>query len=312
MRVCLGNTIDSVLYILNSSIIMGCFATMSPDSDDKSKLNTSDEGISKTADAALVLNQLKGNNDSASNASSPENMDEEPVSSSSPAAEDDTPPDNEEIRRKLEEEDADQRIREQLANAKVWEEKQKAIEKERERQRKEIERQIESESRKKSVGKWKRNIGIGAAVILVIIIAAALTFTVQPNLPATHDSFPYVSTYNVRIPQAEPVDFGGIPVTVSGTGDKVIVSISGGLGTEIGVGDSITLSSPKKMVIQIFGVTLFESDYQIVATFRGYVPVTSQNDFAVAVMTTRPVPEWAVGVIMPDGVDVTPISADDL
>ena len=291
---------------------MGCFTTMSPESDDKSKLNPFGEGISKTADAALVLNQLKGNIKSADNASSLENTDEKTVSSSASTVEDDTPPDNEEIRRKLEEEDADQKIREQLANAKVWEEKQKAIDKERERQRKEIERQIEAESRKKSFGRWKRNVGIGAAVVLVIIIAAALTFSVQPNLVASHDSFPYVSAYNVRIPQAEPVDFAGIPVTVSGTGDKVIVSISGGLGTEIGVGDSITLSSPKKMVIRIFGMTLFESDYQIVATFRGYVPATSQNDFAVAVMTTRPVPEWAIGVIMPDGVYVTPISADEL
>ena len=93
--------------------------------------------------------------------------------------------------------------------------------------------------------------------------------------------------------------------------NPLIVSISGGLGTEIGVGDKITLSSPKRMVIQIFGVTLFDSDYQIVSKFRGYVPATSQNDFTVALMTTRPVPEWAIGVIMPDGVDVNPISGDD-
>jgi len=58
----------------------------------------------------------------------------------------------------------------------------------------------------------------------------------------------------VRIPQGEPVDFSGIPVTVSGSGNRVIVSVSGGLGTEIGVGDKITISSPKRMVIRIFGV----------------------------------------------------------
>ena len=291
---------------------MGCFATMSQDSDDKSILNPSEERVRQPADAVTVLNQLRGKEKSTADESSPDNASEEPVSSTAPEGGDENPPDTEEIRRKLEEEDTDQKIREQLANAKVWEEKQEAIEKERERQRKEIEREMEAENRKKSVGKWKRDVGIGAAVIIVIIVAAAFTFSVQPNLPATQDSFPYVSTYNVRIPQAEPVDFAGIPVTVSGTGDKVIVSISGGMGTEIGVGDSITLSSPKRMVIRIFGITLFESDYQIVATFRGYVPATSQNDFAVAVMTTRPVPEWAVGVIMPDGVDVTPISADEL
>ncbi|WFN34427.1 hypothetical protein L1S32_11390 [Methanogenium sp. S4BF] len=296
---------------------------MSPEPDDRTIHDASEEGIRKKADASVVLTQLRGNKTRENTVS--ENPDgENGRGEEGPSLHTDevlrpadiTPdnemlPDTDEIRRKLEDEDADRKIREQLASAQVWEEKQKAIENERERQRKEIEREIEADSRKKAIGKWKRNAVIGAVLLILIIAAAALTFSVQPNLPATQDSFPYVSSYNVRIPQGEPVNFAGIPVTVSGTGDKVIVSISGGMGTEIGIGDKITLSSPKRMVIRIFGVTLFESDYQIVAKFRGYVPVTSQNDFIVAVMTTRPVPEWAVGVILPDGVDITPVGGED-
>lgn len=293
---------------------------MSPDSHDRTISDASDEGAHGKADASVVLSQLRGkmnpeNDDTESSVSSApsgeRNIAGEPPTPADTNIRDEIPPDADEIRRKLEDEDADRKIREQLASAKVWEEKQKAIEHERERQRKEIEREIEADSRKKAVWKWKRNAVISVALFLLIIAAAVLTFSIQPNLPATQDSFPYVSSYNVRIPQGEPVDFAGIPVTVSGSGDKVIVSISGGLGTEVGIGDKITLSSPKRMVIRIFGITLFESDYQIVAKFRGYVPATSQNDFIVAVMTTRPVPEWAVKVILPKGVDVTPVSGED-
>ncbi|MDE4908710.1 hypothetical protein L0665_08840 [Methanogenium marinum] len=287
---------------------------MSLDSDDTGIPDRSEDGARRKADASVVLNQLRGNTarEKGDSGYPGEHINsEEIMPPADTAPRDEIPPDTDEIRRKLENDDADQKIRDQLANAQVWEEKQKAIEQERARQRTEIEREIEADTRKQSVGRWKR-IGIVSGVILILIIAAAaLTFSVQPNLPATQDSFPYVSSYNVRIPQGEPVEFAGIPVTVSGSGDKVIVSISGGLGTEIGVGDKITLSSPKRMVIQIFGVTLFDSDYQIVAKFRGYVPATSQNDFTVALLTTRPVPEWAIGVIMPDGVDVNPISGDD-
>ncbi len=286
---------------------------MSLDSDDTTIPERSQDGAPRKGDASVVLNQLRGNTARERGDSEypdDSNIDEMPQPAES-VSRDVIPPDTEEIRRKLEDDDADRKIREQLAGAQVWEEKQKAIEEERGRQRREIEREIEADSRKKYVGKWKRNAIIGSAIIIIIVAAAILTFSVQPNLQATQDSFPYVSSYNVRIPQGEPVDFSGIPVTVSGSGDKVIVSISGGLGTEIGVGDKITLSSPKRMVIRIFGITLFDSDYQIVAKFRGYVSATSQNDFAVAVMTTRPVPEWAIGVIMPDGVDVNPISGED-
>ena len=287
---------------------------MSLDSDDTSIPERPEDSARRKADASVVLKQLRENmvreNGGSEYPGDYRNAEEIP-----PPADmmprDDIPPDTDEIRRKLENDDADQKIRDQLASAQVWEEKQEVIELERDRQRREIEREIEADTRKQSVGRWKRNTIVGIVILIVIIAAAALTFSVQPNLPATQDSFPYVSSYNVRIPQGEPVDFAGIPVTVSGSGDKVIVSISGGLGTEIGVGDKITLSSPKRMVIQIFGVTLFDSDYQIVAKFRGYVPATSQNDFTVALMTTRPVPEWAIGVIMPDGVDVNPISGDD-
>lgn len=286
---------------------------MSVGSDEKTMPDTSVKDASQKIDASVVLNQLRGSSlhNTMQHQSSVNNKIAETISATADVPPgNEIPPDSDEIRRKLEDEDADKKIREQLVNARVWEEKQKAIERERVRQRKEIEREIEDETRNKAAKRWKRNAGIGAAIILIVIVAAVFTFSVQPNLPATGDSFPYVSSYNVRIPQAEQVEFAGIPVTVSGTGDKVIVSISSGLGTEISVGEKITLSSPKRMVIRIFGLTLFESDYQIVATFRGYVPSTNQNDFAVSVMTARSVPEWAVGVIMPKGVDATPVSGE--
>ncbi len=294
---------------------------MSPEPDDKNISDASKEATRRKVDASVVVNQLRGKKAKGDeDAKPPEAGDRRDEISSAQADEvvtltdvappDDMLPDTNEIRRKLENEDADQKIRDQLASAQKWEENQKIIKQEREIQRKEIEREIEADSRKKTVDKWKRNAIIGVVILILIGAAAVLTFSIQPNLPATQDSFPYMSSYNVRVAQGEPINFAGVPMTISGSGDRVIISISGNLGTEIGVGDKITLSSPKRMVIRIFGVTLFESDYQIVAKFRGYVPQTSQNDFTVAVMTTQPVPEWVIGMIMPDGADVIPVSGD--
>ena len=295
---------------------------MSPEPEDRIISGASGEGNRRKADASVVLNQLRGiktpENEETTSADKIDKRDE--ISSDQPvkvvpsavmSSRDEVPLNTDEIRRKLNNEDADRKIREQLASAQKWEEKQKIIAHEREVQKKEIEREIEIDSRKKLVGKWKRNAVIGVVLLILIITAGMLTFSIKPNLPATHDSFPYVSSYNVRVAQGEPVNFAGVPMTVSGSGEKVIVSMSGGIGTEIAVGDKITLSTPKRMVIRVYGVTLFESDYQVVAKFLGYVQATSQNDFTVAVMTTRPVPEWAVGIIMPDGVDIIPVSGDD-
>ncbi len=295
---------------------------MSPEPDDKIIVDASEEGTPGEVDASVVLSQSQGeetpeNGDATSPGTEPGSDEtstlqpDEEVMLADISPRDEILPNADEIRRKLEDEEADQKIRDQLASARKWEEEQKIIAREREIQRKKIEDEIEADSRKNTVGKWKRNTIIGVAILILIIAAAVLTFSIQPNLPAQQDSFPYVSSYNVRVAQGEPIDFAGVPVTVSGSGDKVIVSMGGGLGTEIAVGEKITLSSPKRMAIRIFGVTLFESDYQIVAKFRGYVSVTSQNDFTVAVMTTRPVPEWAVRIIMPDGVDIIPVSGED-
>lgn len=286
---------------------------MCADFNDKPMPDTPTHEILQNGNARVVRDQLRGTIMGGETASSPVDDTDAavvspPGSSPPPDDKDNDLPDTDAIRRRLEDEGADQKIQKQLAHAAAWEEEQDAIRQERIRQRKEIEREIEAETRQKSSRRWKRNAGIGAGILVVIVVAAFLSFSVQPNLVAETDSFPFQSSYTVRIPQAESVDFAGVPVTVSGAGDKAIVSIGGGLGTEVSVGETITLSSPRRMVIRIFGIPLFETDYQVFATFRGYVPATRQNDFAVSVATSRPIPEWAVCVIMPDGVDVTPVS----
>lgn len=301
---------NSILNMGNCPIFIGCFEKMCADSDENRMPVPPVHALLQNGSARVVRDQLRGTiTRGDTTPPSAKNTDAASIpSQNGPPAPDDDLPDTDAIRRRLEDEGADRKIREQLAHAAAWEEEQDAIRQERIRQRKEIEREIEAESRQKSARRWKRNAGIGAGILVVVVVAAFLSFSVEPNLVAETDSFPFQSSYTVRIPQAEPVDFAGVPVTVSGTGDKVIVSIRGGLGTEVRVGEAFTLTSPRRMAIRIFGVPLFETDYQVFATFRGYVPATGQNEFAVSVATSRPVPEWVVDVIMPDGVDVTPVN----
>ncbi len=219
-------------------------------------------------------------------------------------------PADDELTRRLEDAGADDEIRRRLDSAHAWEEKQEAEKREKELQREEIEKEYEQRRKEECRGKWKRNTMIAGAIVVVILVAALLSFSVTMNLPSSAESFPFISTYDVRMPQGTPVEFANIPVTVSGTGEKVIVSISGGLGTELQVGDQITFSEPRRVNIRIFGITLLETDYQVVAEFRGYIPQTQQNDFYVAVMTSQPIPGWAVDAILPDNVEAYPVNAD--
>jgi hypothetical protein len=219
-------------------------------------------------------------------------------------------PADDELTRRLEDAGADDEIRRRLESAHAWEEKQEAEKREKELQREEIEKEYEQRQKEERRGKWKRNTMIAGAIIVVILVAAVLSFSVTMNLPSSAETFPFISTYDVRMPQGTPVEFANIPVTVSGTGEKVIVSISGGLGTELNVGDQITFSEPRRVNIRILGITLLETDYQVVAEFRGYIPQTQQNDFYVAVMTSQPIPGWAVGAILPDNVEAYPVNAD--
>jgi len=217
---------------------------------------------------------------------------------------------DDELTRRLEDARADEEIRRRLDNVREWEEKQEAEKREKELARGEIEKEFEQRRKEERRGKWKRNAMVAGGIIVVVLVVAVLSFSVTMNLPSSADSFPFISTYDVRMPQGTPVEFANIPVTVSGTGEKVIVSINGGLGTELKVGDQITFSEPRRVNIRIFGITLLETDYQVVAEFRGYIPQTRQNDFYVAVMTTDALPGWAVDAILPDNVEVYPVNAE--
>ncbi|MBT8508882.1 hypothetical protein AZH53_10750 [Methanomicrobiaceae archaeon CYW5] len=216
----------------------------------------------------------------------------------------------EDLTRRLEDASADEEIRRRLDSVREWEEKEEAAKQEKDLQRKEIEREYEQRRKDERHGKWKRNAMVVGGLLVIVLVAALLSFSVSMNLPSTAESFPFISTYDVRMPQGTPVEFANIPVTVSGTGEKVIVSIAGGLGTELQVGDQITFSDPRRVNIRIFGITLLETDYQVIAEFRGYIPQTQQNDFYVAVMTTDPLPGWAVDVILPDNVEAYPVNAE--
>lgn len=214
------------------------------------------------------------------------------------------------LTRRLEDASADEEIRRRLDGVREWEEKEEAAKQEKDLQRKEIEDEYEMRRKEERRGKWKRNAIVAGVLLVIVLVAAVLSFSVSMNLPSSAESFPFISTYDVRMPQGTPVEFANIPVTVSGTGEKVIVSIAGGLGTELQVGDQITFSDPRRVNIRIFGITLLETDYQVIAEFRGYIPQTRQNDFYVAVMTTDPLPGWAVDVILPDNVEAYPVNAE--
>ena len=140
---------------------------MSPEPEDRIISGASGEGNRRKADASVVLNQLRGiktpENEETTSADKIDKRDE--ISSDQPvkvvpsavmSSRDEVPLNTDEIRRKLNNEDADRKIREQLASAQKWEEKQKIIAHERDVQKKRLNERLKLTIGKNCFEKWKR------------------------------------------------------------------------------------------------------------------------------------------------------------
>ena len=75
----------------------------------------------------------------------------------------------------------------------------------------------------------------------------------------------------------------------------LFVSMSGGIGTGSLLAIKILFLHQNGMVIRVYRRDSLEVDYQVVAKFEVMSRRSSQNDFTVAVMTTRPVPNGRFG-----------------
>ncbi|UUX93638.1 hypothetical protein [Methanoplanus endosymbiosus] len=183
------------------------------------------------------------------------------------------------------------------------EERKKA---EEEKKRKEIEKEILKKQKEegRKAGHTGRNILI-VVVLIVAVLAAGYISLISGNdhLEAYGYPLSYSAQYDVRLPDNTNLDFAGVPVTAISSGDSAILMIDNVRRT-MALGESATYPA-KHITISMFGMALFDSDYQITATYRGVV--TNKDDFLIIAKTSAPVPSWMVGIFKPGSVDITPV-----
>ena len=181
------------------------------------------------------------------------------------------------------------------------EEERKRLEEERKRAQieKEVRAQQKAEAPKKGHG---GKIALGIIIILVLIVAGGYVSLITGNTVLDAYGYPlsYTGTYDVLIPDSQKIDFGPIPVQAISSGNAATLSINNDRRT-ISLGESTTFPA-KHVIITMFGMPIYDADYEVTATYIGVV--TNRDDFKVVLKTSQAIPGWLISVMKPSGVDI--------
>jgi len=146
------------------------------------------------------------------------------------------------------------------------------------------------------------------ALILILVIggvvaAALLTLEITSDQPVAGPViYPYTATYQASLPDGERIRVGSLDILAMQTGDRIALRI-GSHREEMHQGEIRDIGS-HVFSIRVFGVPVFETGYQVSATWTGIQE--DQDLFRVVLQTTRQVPEWLMNLIIHDPITVTP------
>lgn len=188
------------------------------------------------------------------------------------------------------------------------EERQKIIDEER--QRVKNEQKLQEEAVKTYKKEHKKGFGFFKALLVLLVLVAVvfaggyLTFSAYGNQNPWGDSYPYVATYDVLLPDSSEVFFGNVPVLAVSSGNDVTLKI-GNERQILSIGTPVEFQ-PAHMTVKTYGITLRESDYHLTITYRGLVE--NRLDFLVSARTSAPpMSSWMTGLIVPSQATVRPV-----
>lgn len=188
------------------------------------------------------------------------------------------------------------------------EEKKKIIEEERLRVEKEEKMKAEAvaaykKEHKKPFG-FVKILLVFIVIIGVVIAAGYLTFEVIGNQNAWGDSYPYVATYDVLLPDSSEVFFGNVAVLAVSSGNDVTLKI-GNERQILSIGTPVDYA-PGHMTVKMYGTPIRESDYRMTITYRGLVE--NRLDFLITVRTSEPpMATWMRDLFVPSQATVRPV-----
>lgn len=147
-----------------------------------------------------------------------------------------------------------------------------------------------------------------AVAILIVVIggitaAALLTLNITPDQPASEDvTYPYTTNFLASLPDGESVRVGSLDILALQTVDRMALRI-GDHREEMQLGETRQIGG-RVFSIRVLGITVFETGYQLRATWTGVEG--NRAIFRIVLRTSRQVPDWLMGRVLPAAIEATP------
>jgi hypothetical protein len=143
---------------------------------------------------------------------------------------------------------------------------------------------------------------IAIAVVLAIAIVAVLSFSVSIGTSSGNATYPYTVSYDVVLPNAEPVQIGNITLVAIPYPDHVSLSVDK-VPYDIGLNETREISA-KHATVSMLGIPLLSFDFTLEAKYLG---MEGQDaSFSLSVRTSEQIPKFMIDRLLPAAVRARP------
>ncbi len=143
---------------------------------------------------------------------------------------------------------------------------------------------------------------VAIAVVLAIAIVAVLSFSVSIGTSAGNATYPYTVSYDVLLPNAEPVQIGNITLVAIPYPDHVSLSVDK-VPYDISLNETRQISA-KHATVSMLGIPLLSFDFTLEAKYLG---MQGQDaNFSLAVRTSEQIPKFMIDRLLPPSVKARP------
>jgi hypothetical protein len=141
------------------------------------------------------------------------------------------------------------------------------------------------------------------AIVVVVALLAVVTLTVAVIDSQTGTSFPYITTYQVSLPDGEAVNIGTTRILALAMPDGIDVSVDGNK-EKLVVGQE-RIINPRSARVSALGVPLIDTDFQITLTYLG--PSGKNDMFDLKIKTSKQVPDMIIRKLLPPNMNAQPV-----
>jgi hypothetical protein len=145
-------------------------------------------------------------------------------------------------------------------------------------------------------------LAIGLVFIIVVIAATILTTRVTNTTADAGTNLPFGTQYRVTLPDGEPVTIGNSRIVVMSYENEMVTDVDGNR-EKLVIGEERVIS-PRHAQITVFGIPVFNTDFQITLHYLG---TNDKNaNFDMTVKTSKQVPDFLLRLLIPSNMNAQP------